>query len=438
MAFDAATYSFNFINNEKIHFLNERYISYLTQSPALLFIKMGFSFPTVLTVYSITFGLWYYLLFLITNYLLKNPKGVVLLIFSLCLTLRYKHYAGHTEIVFAIMVASQLFIWLTTDKAVLNWYKKWMEFPVIFLLCALLYIIHPVIVIPLTIILFADIIKNRRWTDWQNWLSIGFIWLTFVIRYLTINPYETKRAGRAGDSLDLLLNPGNYPIITDIIRDYYTTEYIFVFPLFIIALILLVFQKEYLLAVYLMLSSIALVILNMALHSYLGGKILILIDGYMGMLGMVYGLAIIYAFNKYFQKKWALVGLGLLIISCLYQIQEKHAFFEKRLEAFDKTFEMNPGHNKLFVRSKDFNWSKMWYPYSIHFETLMWTSWKGGKENSKFIFIGTKKHDYKPEDNPISRNIFPMDNKPDKYLNSKYFSLPDTVYFATEKVGWKE
>jgi len=434
LAFDAAFYTFDLINAQNFAIQNDRYISYFTQFIALLFVKWGLSLKWVLMAYSITFGFWYYLMFLISNYILKNPKGVLLLIFSLCLALRYKHYAGHTEIVYAIMVASLLFIWVTTEKAKLAWYKPWMHWPILMSLCAWLYIIHPIIVVPLTVILIADVIKNEKWFDWTNWLSIVMVWLSFLLRFSFINAYETKRVGSLNKSFDVFLEPDKFPVVYELIMDYLSSEYLLVLLFFIISLGLLAINKRKLLATCLLLGTISIIAINIVSHSYLTNSIYIMLDGYMGMIGMTIGLSLIYGFEPYWQKPWLMILFSILILICAFQIYKKHDFFEQRLKTFDKTFELNPGEDKLFVDMKFYNWDKMWHPYGMAYESLMWTSLRG-KEQGKLIYIDTKARKLNSADSPVMEKILPFDND-DQTLNENYFIWPRHGYSVTTKVGW--
>ncbi|MFK7932510.1 MAG: hypothetical protein AB8G22_03315, partial [Saprospiraceae bacterium] len=196
LAFDAAYYTFHLLNYEEVFVKHNRYISYFTQGVGLGAIKSGASMKTVMMIYSGMFGVWYYAIFLFIRYVLKNYQAVLLLIFSLALTMRYKHYAGHTEITFAIAVATLLFAWMTArqenvaetqdrrylkDTSYLN--HRWYYWLGLLLICAWLYVIHPIIVLPLSAWFAADILYHNRWRDWRNWLSIGVVWATFAMKF---------------------------------------------------------------------------------------------------------------------------------------------------------------------------------------------------------------------------------------------------------------
>lgn len=435
-ACDAASYTFNLVNNEAVFYKHNRHVAYLTQYPAVLAMKWDASLQTVLKIYSGMFGLWFYIIFLLIRYVLKNYQAVLLLLFSLCLTMRYKHYAGHTEITFAMAVGGLLFAWMTTRKEQLQWYRPWMHWVGLVFICGWLYTIHPIIVIPLSVWFAADILQHHRWKDWQNWLSIIIVWAVFALKFFEVSqdPYESGKVNSLSTSMDVFINYQDYPIIYEIIQDYFIGEYYLVFPLFVASLVWLCFRKKILLALFLLASFTALLALNIVVHSYLGGKVLIMVDGYMGMLGMVFGIAYLYAFTEQIKKVWVQLLFASIIIFSVHQIEVKHLFFKRRLQAHNKTFALNEPHRKLHIGLKDFNWQKMWYPYQVPLESLMLTSLEG-KEYSKTTQVNP---DWWPDQDVINSTNFLDANKGVRRLNPRYFSLPEEGYFITDKVGWKK
>ncbi|MFK7937473.1 MAG: hypothetical protein AB8G22_28415, partial [Saprospiraceae bacterium] len=367
---------------------------------------------------------------------------------SLALTMRYKHYAGHTEITFAIAVATLLFAWMTArqenvaetqdrkylkDTSYLN--HHWYYWLGLLLICAWLYVIHPIIVLPLSAWFAADILYHNRWRDWRNWLSISVVWATFAMKFIEVSQdsYESGKVSSLGSALDVFTNYQQYPVVYQIVEDYFLYEYYLVFPLFIAALVLLFIQQRLLVPLFFIAATIGLVLLNIVIHSYLGGEIFIMIDGYMGMLGMIWGLAIIYGFLPYFKKVWWYALLVFTLVWSVHQIETKHLFFKRRLLAFDRTFALNEPQRKLYVSLKKFNWGTIWYPYQVPLETLMWTSLED-KNASKTILVDVV--NYEIDSTIQQRTKFLNEERLEKTLNEKYFNLPEGNYHITDKVSW--
>ncbi|MEM7102844.1 MAG: hypothetical protein AAF502_06940 [Bacteroidota bacterium] len=433
---DAGYYSFHVINTENYFVIHDRYINFIMQTPTIMAIKIGGGLGTVLATYSATGFALFYLLFIILYHGLRNSLAAILLVLGLCLTMRYKHYAGHTEITVAIAFSIMLFGWMSTDKSKLKWFKSWMHWPGLFLICFLLYGIHPIIVVPVCMILGADILMNNRWKDWPNWISLVIVIATFVMRFMTQvlnSEYESGKVSMMSSSQDVLLNWGKYPVVYEIVREYFTNQYFLIVPIFLLAIILLLVKRKWLTAPYLLSSAVILLAVVIVSHFDLRSRLLFIFDGYIGMLGTVFGLGILYGFKPWFNKLWFhLLLVGLIALSVI-QIHEKHNFFENRLKAMDKTFEMNDNHPKLFVELKDFNWENMWYPYEVPLESLIWTSLRG-KEHGKTIYVDASKY----------RTTVDVDAIEGFYgfgkagpLNEKFFDLPEVKYKLTDKVAWK-
>lgn len=154
----------------------------------------------------------------------------------------------------------------------------------------------------------------------------------------------------------------------------------------------------------------------------------------MGMLGMIFGLAFIYGFSNYFKKLWIhVLFIGIIGLS-MVQIQIKHTFFEERLLSFERTFEMNKPYQKLYIPMKKFNWGKIWYPYQVPVESLMYSSLYN-KNNSKTILIELSNEGI--DSTILTRKKFLNIEKLEKNLNKKYFNLPEVGYHLTEQVGWE-
>jgi len=434
---DAAYYTFHMINFEEVFVKHNRYISYFTQWLPLLLIKMGGSLKTVMVSYSFIFGLWFYLLFLVNVYIFKSSKSGLLLLFALILTMRYKFYAGHTEITFAIAVATTLYSWIALDKNTIRWFNQWISTLIVIVFCIWLYIIHPIIIVPLLAMLAYNVIDKNRWTDFWNWGHIVMIVSSFILRFKTVmdDGYESGKVNLVQDFSEVFTNTKNYYVF-DIINDYALGHINVALIAFIVSLVIIIWHKHLLPAGFLLLATMGLVALIILSHSYLRGDLYIMIDGYIAMLGMIWGLAIIKAIELNSSKQITLILTGALIISCFFQIYTKHHFYEQRHDYQKQLMrsQLELGNHKTLVKLDRFNWEKLWYPYEFPHETIMLSALAQDMETAT-IFVD---YDGKNVDEYLERPYTMLAFYQDTGLNPKFFKLPEQKYLRIDEVPWKD
>jgi hypothetical protein len=435
---DAAYYTFHVINYEEVFVKHQRYISYFTQWAPILVIKLGGSLKMAMIAYSTIFSLWFYGLYLVASYLWKNPRGGLFIAFSLFLTMRYKHYAGHTEITFAIAVASLLMVWIWTDKTRMKWFTPRVDWLIKMIILIWLYIIHPIILLPLLVVLAADVAYHNRWKNVRHWIFILLTLATYITRFLTVakDSYESGKISLLSTAMEVFRSPSEYYVF-QILEKFFVQEYIPVLVLFLLIMVWMFQNKSYLTFLCLTIGSLALIAVIAVTYSYLKGDIYIMIDGYLGMLGMVWGTALYFYMKDGPMNNWKILIIGLLLAFSLIRIYEKEYVLRERLEGYLKTFEMYPDQSKLFAPLNLHDWDKFWYPFEMPVETLMLSS-LDGKKNSKTIFVD---YDVLGTDGFIEEGDYfisfnqklPLDK-----LNPRFFYLPDDQpYIRIEKVSWK-
>jgi len=436
---DAAYYTFHMINFEEVFVKHNRYISYFTQWLPLLLIDMGASLKSILQSYSVIFGVWFYLLFLINVYVFKSAKGGLLLLIALVLTMRYKFYAGHTEITFAIAVATTLYNWIALDKNKITWHNQWISTLLVVLFSAWLYIIHPIIIVPLIAMLIYNVLDSNRWKDFCNWGHIGIIVFSFFMRFMYVmdDGYESKKVSFISDFPKVFFNPHDHHVFS-IIQDYALFYINIAILAFIISLVVMHKHKKILQVAYLIATSVGLLALVILAHAYLRADILIMIDGYIGMFGMIWGLAIIKALElKELGAHVKLLLLGLLLSICFVQIYMKHDFFEQR-HIYQKTHMKNYlalGQSKTLIKLDKFNWEKLWYPYEFPHETIMISALDEDMEPAS-IFVD---YDGKNVDEYLEKDYTMLAFYGNCGLNPKFFKLPKQKYIRVDdNLPWND
>lgn len=368
---------------------------------------------------------------------MKNLWGGLFIIMCLVLSMRYKFYAGHTEITFAIAVASCLIVWIVTDKS--NW-KNWKAHytyigTVIF--SAWLYIIHPIIVVPLMMVLCYDLYIQNKWKDKWNWANLITILTFFAIRYLIVftDGYESEKVGLLTQIKEIFRNPNDYYVF-DILYDYFD-HYILISSIaFLLALICIVWHKKFLECLYFLICWAVLSVLIIATHAYLVGDIFIMIDGYVAMYAMIFSIAIFRAayLNQLFSKFLKPLVVSLLLISFV-KIQKIHGFYENRLDMYKQLLadQGEQGVSKIFLNYDRFDWGMFWFPYEVPFESLICSTLDPDVQVGT-IFIDDQN---RGEDKVLEEKRHMIGFYGGVKLNERFFDLDSSDYKVVLEVPWK-
>lgn len=367
---DSGYYSFHLINHEQIFVKHNRNINYLIQALPYLMIKGGAALQSVLMAYSIAGILFYYVLYHIATYLWRSPMAGLFVLMSLIFSMRYKHYFGHTEISLAIATGAAFVAWIIMDRGRRNSQRPMIYYGTLSILLALLYTIHPIIVIPILMCLGFEMIYHERWIDKRLWWSIAATVLAFGIKWLEVrqDTYESSKADSLASKADTLSRWDTLHV-TDMIERMIYNDYALALGVVAVTLVYMLIQRKFLAVAYFILCNLLIVMMNVVLHAYLTVDIYFMLDGYMGMLGMLWALLIWRVLTPHISTRSLVWLIGLILTFSLYKIYDKHHFFTDRIASYKATFDDHPGETKIFTSSWD--WERMYYPYQAPLETLI-------------------------------------------------------------------
>ncbi len=434
---DAGYYTFHMVNHEEVFVKHGRLISHFTQWFPIAMIKLGAGLKTVLITYSGSFGVWFYGLFLVAAHVFKSPRGGLFMALALGMTMRYKHYAAHTEITFALVVASLLYVWITCNKENISWYSKRAYWIILAILSCWLYIIHPIIILPLGILLGAEYFYGRHYKNPAFYISVLGILLVFGLKFYDVSqdPYESEKTSLLANLSDVWSNMDSY-YAYHIVKFYFNTEYVFPLLVTICCGAYLLYRKHFMPVITMVLGTLVLLMVVLLTHTYLRGDVYYMIDGYLGMLGMVWAGAVYFFLRK--SEKRGNLNLVLIVLTffCMDRIHDKHTFFEDRLDGYTETLNLYPESSKLFVPQEYMDWDKIWFPYETPLESLILTSIEG-KEHSRTLYIDYDNKGYSWVEGRDSTFLM-FTNRPDlSELNPKFFKLPIGPYKLADGVTWK-
>lgn len=186
LIYDTSFYLFNIIKNGNFFIPHGRYAIVITQILPLLAIKLGLPLKIVMKAFSLNVGLFYYALYLLIRYTLKDKFGGWLLIFSFALFAQTTYFYTVSEI--QIGLAFIIFVILFLNNRIL---KDIQTYPLFFyiLLFSLFLIVgwlHFFIYIPLGMILGYIFITHYKTHPKIVLISIALFLAAFIFHYLNI------------------------------------------------------------------------------------------------------------------------------------------------------------------------------------------------------------------------------------------------------------
>lgn len=428
--FDTANYAFNLMYSGEFYYREGREVTILTQLLPLLALKAGASLKTILQVYSLSFVLFYYLIFNIIVYGFKNAVGGIFLILAMVLSLRYKFYAPVGEVVIGISTVGLLAGWITKEKEKFKSLPPWGDFLIGGVLIFFISMTHPFVYLSTFVLLGFVMIFFNRWKDISYWGIILFALAGMVIKYLQISKdgYESNRAAPLNDSAEILSGFSDL-YVWEVITWYADTEYAFPLAVFAFVLLLMMWKKKWLSAIYLIITFSAMAAIVLVTYSYLDTRVYLMIDGYLAHIGLIWALPLSFYLLRSRRPVWIFL-ICLLMIFSLDRIRNKRKFFQQRqayfVELLDK--HVTEDKRKFLAHMRDFSWEKLWMPWPVALETLMMSSLEG-PENAATIYIQWWEKDYDLEDPELflGTNYDPMYFKSDK-LPKHLFELKEGTY----------
>lgn len=386
--FDTADYAFNLLYSGDFHYRKGREVAILLQLLPLGAFKAGADLPTILQLYSLSFVLFYYLIFIIIVHGFKNPLGGIFLMLAMVLTLRYKFYAPVGEVVIALSTIGLLAGWVTKNKEHFKWLPQWANWLVGCLIIFFISKTHPFAYFSTLIVLGFVIVFFRRWKDLPLWgmvlFALGSMFMTY--RQISQDGYETGRAAPIFNAVEILSE------FTELyswnrVFWYFDTEYALPLAVFLFSLIFMAVKKKWFSSLYLLLCFSALVAVIVVTYSYLDTPIYLMIDGYMAHIGVILALPITFFLLSSKRPVWVALVCLLLIFS-FDRIRNKRKFYQERQAYFMALIEEHTteDNRKLLAHMRDFNWEKLWMPWPVGIETLMMSTLEN-PENPATIYI---------------------------------------------------
>lgn len=386
--FDTANYAYHLIYFQDFYTGHGRYISYLPQLLPLLAARAGLSLPVILQLYSVSFILLYYGIYLWIVYGFRNLPGGLFLVLALSLTLRYKFYAPVGEVVISIAFVALVLGLLTSD-----WYARYgqraVKIGLAVFLSGLFVFIHPFGMVSLGAAWLIWLVYSGRWRWWGEYLlpfSCLLIWGGRSVLWGAGTSYEAGRLESLSAAASFFSNLRDY-YVWDRFLWYLTAHYTLPLLLFVVVLVYLSVKGKWVTALLALLAWLAIAALVLLLHNYLNGPIYIMLDGYLAHLGVVMALVFVLPFGK--SRSIGAVFLFIILLGfSLDRIRGVHRYYAEREYLLLNIIAGNstPDESKLLSQMEAFDYDRLWLPWAVGVETHLMSSLQSPEQPQTLYF----------------------------------------------------
>jgi hypothetical protein len=373
--YDPAFFSFRILHDKTYDIELGRWGSVLSQVLPLWFLKAGASLETFLRVYSVSFILIYYLVFLIITLVFKNIRGGIMLMLALCLAFRLAFYYPTAELYQGIALC--VLVWTLVFPE--NEYSTRLRRNISLILSIILIIVlsyyHQILVFPLLFIFFYYLIAEKKYSDrYVIGLTIfTVVWFFVRVKFLTTTSYEKDKIPELSVFFNQLGNLRQLP-------SYLYIKYFVKHSLFLLIILNLIcigaflFKRRWLLAIFHVLFNAGFIYLNII--TYRTGESRVMYENYLTILGLFCAVPLSAVLISIKYKKLILPLTTIIlfisvsgIYSARYMFSERVAYLE-RITSEGKKF----SNKKYIIDSRNFPWNYGWVSWSFPFETLLSSS----------------------------------------------------------------
>jgi len=426
--FDASLYSYTIILREYFYIPHDRWINYLWQWIPIIGVKSGVSLPVFLTLMSVAPILFIYAIFVLITHGFRNAMAGLYLVLSLLILTRYKFYSAISEIYLSTVFVALMVGWMTMDRGRFHRFSKGTYIFLGVLITGLSYLGHPLIFIPLGVVIFFDFLMLEQWKSWAHIIWAASCSLLFAIKYFSVT--STSYEGNIIDSFQKGLSDkgflkGTSELYTvEIFCNYVETQWAFPLLVCFLMLLYLIAKRKILAAVWIVIASIFWILFVLHFCGYLQKPVLFMIEGYFGVLSLVILLPMLYI---NLDKPWLRnIRAGIiicLIIFGLHRISTVRPFYTKRIADMKQVLAVNEGaaSRNLIAPMNAMVYDKYWFVWSVPYESFIHSSLRQSGETSILSY-----------DSHPSESLF---NKPVEVMlatDKDSIHLMNTAYFDVD------
>ncbi len=430
---DAAYYTFNIINNN-FFTAHGRYTAVIPQILPFLFIYFKFEIKTIIFIYSLSFYILFYSIYLISNYFYKNKIVNWTIIMFLVIGIAHNFFAAVTElrqgIIYSILIFANLYYVRknTIPQNIIFYLTS-------FLIILLSYFSHPTTLFTLVFIIVFYMIDKKEFKNYKIYILLIFIFILYSHKYFSINnsSYEGEKLNQMDNFFNLIFN----------IKNFYSFKFakarvygIYLIPIsiFIFTSLFYIIKKKFLKFAFYTFSTIFFFLIIVIIFNK-GDAIMS-----MEKVFMPINIFIIIPFFKdifFHYKKYKFLKFSFLIIIFLFSIRTiimTGKFYKKRIYYLDEFFSDLGKYNnqKFLINQKRLKGKYIIGSFAFAQTSLLYTSLKN-KNKQKTVYLTTKINKFKEKVNLKDKKLFLNANfhlkRKTNFLNRNYFNLKDEEYF---------
>lgn len=433
--FDSAYYSIKLINSEWFTIESGRYSTLITQILPLLAIKLGASLKTVLVLYSLSFMIIVYAIFIINVHVLKNIAAGFAIVLLSTLCMRDSYFYVVSELIQGMMFSSLLYAWLfypiTTGKRLNPVVNLFVSFTIV-LAC---FYFHPMVMLAVGFIIGFYIIDTRDFTNLNILLLIILTISMYVLKILTANTgsYEGEFISQFKEVPSMLRKLGSLYSTMFFFERYFNFYLIFNIMTWVIALFYLA-KRRWAKLLWFLGCLVGFTLL--CIVAFNKGDTYIAMEKYFMPLSIFVAIPFLHDFMS--GKTLRIIGVVACVCIGLWgtrRIYRERKTYINRIEYIanlNAFATQTHGTRKLVVRGESLDPNRTTWALSA--ESLLLSA-IDGKEKSTTVFAASKTQltdiDFSDTKTFLCA---PFDLKwTASSLNPEYFMLPETPYLFTAK-----
>lgn len=432
---DAAFYLFKLINFEHFNIEHGRYSAFISQLFILPFIKFGLSLKGLIFIYSVSFVVLFYLVFLLLNHAFKNEATALTLLMVLVVGLAHPMYRPVSEstqgIVYSLILAGIL--WHPEFSQVKNKDRR-LRFIFSILIILLCFFSHPITLFPLVFLIGFYLLDKKEFRSFLPWSLLLIILILYGVKSVLGggSGYEEEKLSQLAEIKQNLLNFTEI-YSTQYVRKRVTTTYFIPLALLFLLNLFYLMEKKWLKLLLVDGFCIGFFIIHNLI--FLQGSDIELEKNF-----MVANFFIFFAFAKDlypWSRGHILKALFLMVIlgwSVKIVLEPKQMYFD-RIEYYENlnTYLQQQKGSKFYTSEDQINESKILYMWGVGFESLIMSSLDGPQySKTLYPFKNTSDLPEYIEDPDLYLCVFFWPQWNIHELNEKYFKLPQQKYIEIE------
>ena len=415
---DNAYYLFQIVNSKWFCIQHGRIASVITQTLPLIAVWCGATLKTVLSVYSVSFALCYYLAFLICVYKLKNLQSGIGICLMLTLGVYHSFYWPVSELQQGLIWCFICFAWLQQNSTPLT-RRKQLVFCLLFSAASLF---HPMMFFAVGFLLLI------KWSELKYEKSfftpaLVIMGVLFIRTFVLTDDYE-KSLRQPFQSLSYslrhLFNLKSFDDFLHILKhDLIRIEIV---ALLLIALF--IYKKQFSKFILTFLSVVGFCVL--ILVSLPSGESMFAFESYLLPATFFIIIAFITTGKNIFEKGLPVFGFLVLMIWSFNQITYINWYYKQRATLIKNICAVATNKNETYqLNSLSHIQDKMYFMWALPAETMIASSMNGNKQTVSVLYsdsLLTK---------TLNRVFIAQNQKPIliSSLNKKYFNLKAGNYF---------